>query len=108
MDGQCNSIYGAQFKSEPSCDSGPSENERGPRLLDVRKIPNEFMTYCNCMIRDCSDQTAVTFMHLPSPPAAGRDGDEQVKYLRLLSELTKGLPPTVMVHGIHAVTSTAL
>ena len=77
------------------------------RPLDISKIPGEFMTYCNCMVRDCSSETAVTFMHLPAPPPHHRR-DDQVKYHQLLSELTKGLPPTVMVHGIHAVTSTAL
>ena len=84
--------------------------------MDIMKIPDEYVRFCNGMIRDCSDETAVTFIHLPTPPSPSMSTislphsveDLQIRYLKLLSELTKGLPPTMMVHGIHAVTSTAL
>jgi len=102
---------------EEDASNSPQGNTHQPRLMDIMKIPDEYVRFCNGMIRDCSDQTAVSFIHLPAPPSPSMSTtstlphsveDLQIRYLKLLSELTKGLPPTMMVHGIHAVTSTAL
>ncbi|KAI9016999.1 amino acid permease-domain-containing protein [Gaertneriomyces semiglobifer] len=47
-----------------------------------------------------SDTTAVILMTLPAPePGAGRKRDASLRYLDELDTLTKGLPPTFMVHG---------
>ena len=73
--------------------------------LDLTKIPMNFMQLSNSLLKESSSQSAVTFLHLPAPP---KDLELQIQYIKLLTELTNGLPPTVMVHGIHAVTSTAL
>lgn len=64
----------------------------------------------NQIVRDKSNATAVTFMYLPAPPKVGTiDYKERCHhYLDLLTELTYDLPPTILVHGINAVTSTTL
>lgn len=55
-------------------------------------------------IRQNSEQTALTFVYLPPPPRARNSSH----YLQYLTELTADLPPTVLVHGVSAVTSTTL
>uniref|UniRef100_A0A8D8B8V6 Solute carrier family 12 member 9 n=1 Tax=Culex pipiens TaxID=7175 RepID=A0A8D8B8V6_CULPI len=69
-----------------------------------------YMQRVNQIIRDKSNATAVTFMYLPAPPKVGTiDYKERCHhYLDLLTELTYDLPPTILVHGINAVTSTTL
>ena len=53
-------------------------------------------------------------MYIQKPPISTVDIDQneankmRIRYFELLSILTKNLPPTVLVHGIHAVTSTAI
>lgn len=83
-------------------DEVPLEEERH---LDTMLIPFEFMATSNRIIQDVSENTAVTFIYLPRPPS---EPEVQVRYMELLSELTRALPPTMMIHGIHAVTSTSL
>jgi len=77
--------------------------------LDLMKIPMEYVQLSNQIVQNCSspDTTAVTFIHLPAPPPKNQPR-AQARYLQLLAELTKDLPPTVLVHGIHAVTTTAV
>ncbi|XP_058450902.1 solute carrier family 12 member 9 [Malaya genurostris] len=69
-----------------------------------------YMQRINQIIRDKSNSTAVTFMYLPAPPKLSTvDYKEKCHhYLDLLTELTYDLPPTILVHGINAVTSTTL
>ncbi|XP_058815021.1 solute carrier family 12 member 9 isoform X2 [Topomyia yanbarensis] len=69
-----------------------------------------YMQRINQTIRDKSNSTAVTFMYLPAPPKLSTaDYKEKCHhYLDLLTELTYDLPPTILVHGINAVTSTTL
>lgn len=65
----------------------------------------------NQIIRERSDQTAVSFLYLAAPPEytnEERDVHKSTAYLELLTELTADLPPTILVHGIHAVNSTTL
>ena len=80
------------------------------------KIPDAFMSSANKLIREKCKNTAISFMYLPPPPSS-KSGNinelketsaERIRYLELLSILTENLPPTVLVHGIHAVTSTAI
>lgn len=49
-------------------------------------------------------------MYLAPPPVIGsEDWQEKSRhYLELLTELTVDLPPTILVHGVHTVTSTNL
>lgn len=62
------------------------------------------------MIRERSNQTAATFIYLAPPPAIGPPNwnERSRQYLDLLNELTVDLPPTILVHGVHTVTSTNL
>lgn len=63
-----------------------------------------YLLSVNQLLRQHSEQTAASFLYLPVPPQGG----DEATYLQLLTELTADLPPTVLVHGIHAVTSTTL
>lgn len=69
-----------------------------------------YMQRANQVIRDKSNATAVTFIYLAAPPKVSHPNFELLSryYLELLSELTSELPPTILVHGINAVTSTTL
>uniref|UniRef100_A0A1B0CEI6 Solute carrier family 12 member 9 n=2 Tax=Lutzomyia longipalpis TaxID=7200 RepID=A0A1B0CEI6_LUTLO len=69
-----------------------------------------YMQKVNELIRERSDQTACTFIYLPAPPhTSGPQAHiKSLAYLDLLTELTADLPPTILVHGIHAVNSTTL
>lgn len=65
----------------------------------------------NEVIQNECNSTAVVFMYLPAPSASIEDDLYDVftkNYMNCLIELTNNLPPTVMVHGINAVTSTTL
>ena len=62
----------------------------------------------NQRIRNESAGTAITYLYLPSPPAAGAGSEADSGYLRHLSALTDQLPPCVLVHGVSRVTTTAL
>ena len=76
------------------------------------KIPDAFMSAANNIIQERCKNTAIVFMYLPSPRLVGMNENEatkmRIRHLELLSILTENLPPTVLVHGIHAVTSTAI
>ena len=82
-----------------------TEFDIGDHSLDLMKIPLRFMTVVNKLILDRSDDTAASFLYLPHPP---QRPEMQLRYLELLTEMTKSLPPTMLVHGIHSVTCTAL
>lgn len=59
------------------------------------------------MIRRNSDDTAVCFLNMPLPPASTENAQHEV-YLTALRRLTEDLPPTLLVHGLSSVISTAL
>ena len=82
-----------------------SVNYQTSRMQEYSKVDSEFLSNINQMIVSYSKRTSVTFLYLPRPPS---DKDEHVLYLDQLRELTENLPPTVLVHGLHAVTSTTL
>lgn len=69
-----------------------------------------FFVSVNQIIRERSDATAVTFIYLAPPPIIDSVNWKQTHgcYLDLLTELTADLPPTILVHGVSAVTSTTL
>ncbi|GFY55136.1 solute carrier family 12 member 9 [Trichonephila inaurata madagascariensis] len=64
-----------------------------------------YISGVNAMVKQQSLQSSVLIMYLPPPPPTSGD---QVKYLKHLDLLTANLPPTLLVHGISPVTSTAL
>ncbi|XP_004521821.1 solute carrier family 12 member 9 [Ceratitis capitata] len=69
-----------------------------------------YMQRANQIIRERSDQTAVSFIYLAAPPqiAAPDFNERSARYIELLTELTAELPPTILVHGVNTVTSTTL
>lgn len=64
----------------------------------------------NKIIQEQSNQSACTFIYLASPPNIDSPNWQEASrhYLELLTELTVDLPPTILVHGVHTVTSTTL
>ncbi|XP_036328968.1 solute carrier family 12 member 9-like [Rhagoletis pomonella] len=69
-----------------------------------------YMQRVNQIIRERSDQTAVSFIYLAAPPLIDTPDftERSARYIELLTELTAELPPTILVHGISTVTSTTL
>ncbi|XP_034097326.1 solute carrier family 12 member 9 [Drosophila albomicans] len=69
-----------------------------------------YMQRVNQIIRDRSDQTALSFIYLAAPPNPTLPdfNDRSASYVELLTELTAELPPTILVHGVSTVTSTTL
>lgn len=69
-----------------------------------------YMQRVNQIIRQRSDQTAVSFIYLAAPPRIDSPYWDKISlhYLELLTELTVDLPPTILVHGVSTVTSTTL
>ncbi|XP_055299605.1 solute carrier family 12 member 9 isoform X2 [Sitodiplosis mosellana] len=69
-----------------------------------------YMQGINKIIQERSNQSACTFLYLAPPPnidSSNWQGASR-QYLELLTELTVDLPPTILVHGVHTVTSTTL
>lgn len=64
----------------------------------------------NEIIQERSNQTAVSFLYLAAPPTANGNqfAERGIRYIELLTELTKDLPPTILVHGVSTVTLTTL
>ncbi|CAL4167313.1 unnamed protein product, partial [Meganyctiphanes norvegica] len=68
-------------------------------------VSEDYINGVNRLILGQSIDTAVSFLYLPRPP------ESKVlyqRYLHLLTQLTHNLRPTVMVHGVSAVTTTNL
>lgn len=69
-------------------------------------LPDEYLMKINAMIKDHCQETAVVFLYLPKAPR--NENNQQETYLRKLQLMSHELPPTVLVHGLQPVTSTAL
>lgn len=80
----------------------PIDESTNPQQSDINMA---YVSGVNAMIKQQSQQTSVLFIYLPPPPPTSGD---QLKYLQYLDALTANLPPTLLVHGINPVTSTAL
>lgn len=76
-----------------------------PESDPVANLSDAYINGVNGLISGQSVDTAVTFLYLPRPPASPKLYSQ---YLKLLTGLTDGLRPTVMVHGMSAVTTTNL
>ncbi|CAH1239487.1 SLC12A9 [Branchiostoma lanceolatum] len=68
-------------------------------------ITEEYLRAMNELIKQQSQNTAVNFLYLTRPPV---DTSRYPEYLNRYDLLTHDLPPTVLVHGLSAVTSTDL
>lgn len=62
----------------------------------------------NQLIRNYSAETAISFVYLPMPKESRGSDLQNISYLKALTDLTNNLPPTILVHGVSAVTSTTL
>ncbi|KAK1117054.1 hypothetical protein K0M31_016979 [Melipona bicolor] len=76
----------------------------------LSNVSRAYILSVNQLIKQHSLQTATIFMYLPAPPVSNTWDENTIyrQYLQLLTELTIDLPPTVLVHGVSAVTSTTL
>ncbi|KAF6213897.1 hypothetical protein GE061_011622 [Apolygus lucorum] len=69
------------------------------------EISRNYLANVNRLIVNNSKDTAITFLYLDPPPT---DQELYLPYLNTLSDLTANMRPTLLVHGIRAVTSTTL
>ncbi|XP_068810463.1 solute carrier family 12 member 9 [Struthio camelus] len=72
---------------------------------NATQVSDEYVCAANKLILEQSPAPAVRFLYLPRPPA---DTGLYPLYLHHLDLLTRDLGPTVLVHGVSAVTSTQL
>jgi len=78
-------------------------------MMDIPKYYDVFMYgRVNKLIRNQSAETAICFIYLPMPKELRGSDLQNVSYLNSLTDLTNNLPPTVLVNGVSAVTSTTL
>ncbi|XP_059587211.1 solute carrier family 12 member 9 [Alligator mississippiensis] len=68
-------------------------------------VSEEYLHAANRLILEQSSAPTIRFLYLPRPPA---DTALYPAYLHQLDLLTRDLGPTVLVHGVSAVTSTEL
>jgi potassium/chloride transporter 9 len=83
-----------------------AQMERTQASGSIAEFPKSFISAVNEMIRRNSADTAVTFLNLPVPPSPSLNKSDE--YLEALRTLTTDLPPTLLVHGLSSVISTAL
>ncbi|NXO69554.1 S12A9 protein, partial [Phainopepla nitens] len=89
---------------------GPAEEEEEEEGIvnfptNTTQVSDEYVCAANKLVLEQSPAPAVRFLYLPRPPA---DTSLYPLYLHQLELLTRGLGPTVLVHGVSAVTSTQL
>ncbi|XP_054716395.1 solute carrier family 12 member 9-like [Uloborus diversus] len=72
---------------------------------EIGDINMAYISGVNTMIKQHSQYTTVLFLYLPPPPPTT---ESQLQYLEQIDLMTQNLPPTLLVHGISPVTSTAL
>eukprot|EP00090_Calanus_glacialis_P041695 TRINITY_DN74208_c0_g1_i1.p1 TRINITY_DN74208_c0_g1~~TRINITY_DN74208_c0_g1_i1.p1 ORF type:complete len:618 (+),score=98.99 TRINITY_DN74208_c0_g1_i1:78-1856(+) len=92
-----NMLENLRIRAQPFVLRYEDELERKENPLDMIKNSNQFLKL------KCKD-TAVLFLYLPHPPAC----TEQEAYLYQLDQLTDGLPPLLLVHGLRPVITTNL
>ncbi|XP_067851354.1 zgc:153039 isoform X2 [Heptranchias perlo] len=72
---------------------------------NAMKISDDYLMAVNKMILEQGTHPAIRFLYLPRPPA---DITLHERYLEQLDLMTRNLGPTLLIHGITAVTSTDL
>jgi len=85
--------------SEDPQDSGYSDSDSEVIITET------YLAEANQFIQNKCTQTAVSFIYLPKPPAQVKSHSS---YLENLETLTRGLPPSILVHGVSPVISTTL
>ena len=71
--------------------------------LDKRENLSVLIQNSNQLLKMKSEDTAVIFLYLPFPS----DSDHE-QYLNNIDQLTDGLPPLLLVHGLRPVITTNL
>ena len=74
-------------------------------IIMIISVSSEYLPAVNEFIRAKCSETAVSFIYLPKP---SENHGDHLRYLSTLDELTRNLPPTIMVHGISPVVTTTL
>ncbi|KHN86584.1 Solute carrier family 12 member 9 [Toxocara canis] len=85
------------------CHLGDNSPNAPPR--ESVDLPLPYLTAMNDLIKKNSGDAAICLLNLPTPPA---DASQSERYLNVIRSLTDGLPPTLLVHGLSSVISTAL
>uniref|UniRef100_A0A8B9FAV2 Solute carrier family 12 member 9 n=1 Tax=Amazona collaria TaxID=241587 RepID=A0A8B9FAV2_9PSIT len=88
--------------------AGATEEEEEETMnfpANTTQVSDEYVCAANRLILEQGPAPVVRFLYLPRPPA---DTSLYPLYLHQLELLTRGLGPTVLVHGVSAVTSTQL
>jgi hypothetical protein len=76
-------------------------------ISEITEYPLQFVKAVNETIqRNSGEGASVCFLNLPNPPINSNNKSEF--YLKQLQILTDSLPPTILVHGLTSVISTAL
>ncbi|KAL3090371.1 hypothetical protein niasHS_006823 [Heterodera schachtii] len=83
-----------------------TKSSGGSSAADITDYSEKFVRAVNETIQRNSSSAAVCFLNLPLPPPTNSNKSEQ--YLSKLRLLTDALPPTLLVHGLASVISTAL
>lgn len=95
------SVVALHWHSRQETESDEALNFPG----NIACISDEYLSAVNHLIHEQSSTSTVRFLYLPRPPA---DTSLYLRYLEQLEVLTRGLGPTLLVHGVSAVTSTEL
>ena len=74
-------------------------------IIVIISVSCEYLPAVNEFIRAKCSETAVAFIYLPKP---SENPGDHLRYLSTLDELTKNLPPTILVHGVSPVVTTTL
>lgn len=82
-----------------SCETNGTASGQEPRWGE---IDAHYVESINRMLVSRSEQSAVSFLYLPSPPKGIEHYDP---YLTCLDKLTASMPPTLLVHGNDQVIS---
>ncbi|XP_050545917.1 solute carrier family 12 member 9 [Daktulosphaira vitifoliae] len=77
-------------------------------VTTIKSDSKLYISSVNQLIRNQSAETALSYIYLPLPKELNGSELQNVNYLNALTELTNNLPPTILVHGVSAVTSTTL
>ncbi|PIC49677.1 hypothetical protein B9Z55_008207 [Caenorhabditis nigoni] len=88
------------------CHYQPTNGASGNTTIPSVDLPPAYISAFNDMVKRYSEEAAITLLNLPVPPNSAEDDGE--KYLEMVRNLTDAFPPTLLVHGVSSVISTAL
>ena len=76
---------------------------RQSAFMESASDPSERAVQANSLLQSQSSNASILFLYLPAPPNLIHP-----QYLKSLDILTKGLPPTLLVHAVRSVVTTNL